>query len=214
MFIVGAGAHGRVVLDILRRTDVPVLGFFDDDPQLQGKSVNGVTVQGGVFLSWSEAGPGIGCVIAIGDNVIRGRIGCQLEEQGVTLVNAIHPSAVLAADVQLVDGVVIMAGVVVNTGSCIAKGACVNTRASLDHDNVIGEYANVFPGAVLTGGCRVEQYATVGSGAVVLPYVTVGENAYVGAGAVIREDVPANAVAVGVPARIVSYREPLPGSLG
>jgi maltose O-acetyltransferase len=43
----------------------------------------------------------------------------------------------------------------------------------------------------------------LGSGAIVLPGVTIGENTVVGAGAVVPRDLPANAVAVGNPARIV-----------
>ncbi|MET9144571.1 sugar O-acetyltransferase [Streptomyces sp. NPDC004042] len=43
----------------------------------------------------------------------------------------------------------------------------------------------------------------LGGGAIVLPGVTVGDNSVVGAGAVVTKDVPANAVAVGNPARVV-----------
>jgi UDP-2-acetamido-3-amino-2,3-dideoxy-glucuronate N-acetyltransferase len=52
-------------------------------------------------------------------------------------------------------------------------------------------------GAVLRRACRV------GGGAVLLPGVEVGEEAFVGAGAVVTRDVPARAVALGVPARVV-----------
>jgi acetyltransferase-like isoleucine patch superfamily enzyme len=41
-----------------------------------------------------------------------------------------------------------------------------------------------------------------GSRAIILPGVTIGENAIIGAGAVVSADVPANAIALGVPARV------------
>ncbi|WP_211351878.1 sugar O-acetyltransferase [Haloactinospora alba] len=47
--------------------------------------------------------------------------------------------------------------------------------------------------------------AWLGGGAIVCPGVTVGENTVVGAGAVVSRDLPANAVAVGNPARVVRY---------
>lgn len=47
-----------------------------------------------------------------------------------------------------------------------------------------------------------ERGAKVGSGAVILAGVTVGENALVGAGSVVTRDVPPQAVAYGVPARV------------
>ncbi|MCA0144596.1 sugar O-acetyltransferase [Blastococcus sp. LR1] len=43
----------------------------------------------------------------------------------------------------------------------------------------------------------------LGGGAIVLPGVTIGENTVVGAGAVVPKDLPANAIAVGNPARVV-----------
>ena len=43
----------------------------------------------------------------------------------------------------------------------------------------------------------------IGAGAVLLPGVEVGEEAFVAAGAVVTRDVPARAVVMGVPARVV-----------
>ncbi len=43
----------------------------------------------------------------------------------------------------------------------------------------------------------------LGGGAIVCPGVTIGDNTVVGAGAVVVEDLPANVVAVGNPARVI-----------
>lgn len=51
---------------------------------------------------------------------------------------------------------------------------------------------------------RLGQRVTVGAGAQVLGGVTIGDGAMIGAGAVVLADVPAGAVAAGVPARVVS----------
>ena len=50
---------------------------------------------------------------------------------------------------------------------------------------------------ILRRGCYL------GAGALLLPGVTVGEDAVVAAGAVVTRDVPAGAVAAGVPARVI-----------
>jgi maltose O-acetyltransferase len=49
----------------------------------------------------------------------------------------------------------------------------------------------------------------VGGAAVILPGVRIGDRAVIGAGAVVRDPVPDGAIAVGVPARVVSQREPV-----
>lgn len=49
----------------------------------------------------------------------------------------------------------------------------------------------------------IRRGASIGAGAVILPGVTIGERALVGAGAVVTKDVPADAVVVGNPARVI-----------
>ena len=46
----------------------------------------------------------------------------------------------------------------------------------------------------------------MGAGAKILDGVTIGDHAIVGAGAVVRDNIPPRAVAVGIPARVVSTR--------
>lgn len=53
------------------------------------------------------------------------------------------------------------------------------------------------------GPITIGENVWIGGGAIVLANVTVGDNAVIGAGAVVTRDVPANAVAVGNPARVV-----------
>jgi len=44
----------------------------------------------------------------------------------------------------------------------------------------------------------------IGFGAIVLPGVTIGDNCVIGAGSVVTRSIPANSVAAGVPARVLS----------
>lgn len=53
----------------------------------------------------------------------------------------------------------------------------------------------------------IEDNVWVGQNVAILPGVTVGEGAIIGLGAVVRQDVPACAIVVGNPARVVGYRD-------
>ncbi len=69
--IIGAGGHGKVVLDILRSGDhYRPVGFVDADPKLTGTRVCGLPVLGAIhLLSRLVAQHRIGAaIIAIGDN--------------------------------------------------------------------------------------------------------------------------------------------------
>ena len=53
----------------------------------------------------------------------------------------------------------------------------------------------------------VKRGVSIGSGATILANVVIGENALIGAGCVVTSDVPANAVVVGNPGRVLRYLE-------
>ena len=52
----------------------------------------------------------------------------------------------------------------------------------------------------------IEDGADIGVSAVILPGITIGKGAQIGAGAVVSQDIPAFAIAAGVPARVVRQR--------
>ena len=74
-----------------------------------------------------------------------------------------------------------------------------------DHD-LSDPGKSVLDQARTSSGVTIGDGAWLGAGAKILDGVTVGDHAVVGAGAVVRDDVPAHAVAVGVPARLVTSR--------
>jgi len=69
-----------------------------------------------------------------------------------------------------------------------------------DRETPIMDGALRFAPVVLEDGCDIGVSATI------LPGVTVGRGAQIGAGAVVTRDVPAGAIAAGVPARVVGQR--------
>lgn len=203
--IVGAGGHGRVVLDIFRqahRTD-PV-GFLDANPELIGQHVDGVQVIANPTAIASLASQGIdSAIVAIGDNATRNMYAQTLRVHGLRLVNAIHPKANVADTARIGQNVVIAAGALVCAHCRIGESAILNTGCIVDHESSIGRGAHICPGARLAGRVTVDDFAFVGIGATVIQCLTVGRASVVGAGAVVLQDVPAFSTVVGVPARVI-----------
>jgi acetyltransferase-like isoleucine patch superfamily enzyme len=57
------------------------------------------------------------------------------------------------------------------------------------------------------GGIVIEDDVWLGFGVIVLDGVRIGSGAVIGAGAVVTHDVPTNAIAAGVPARVLGSRD-------
>jgi maltose O-acetyltransferase len=57
------------------------------------------------------------------------------------------------------------------------------------------------------GKVRLGHRVFLGTGVIVLPNVAIGDNAIVGAGSVVSQDIPANVVAAGNPARVITALE-------
>ncbi len=105
------------------------------------------------------------------------------------------------------------------TGIEIHPGATIGRRVFIDHGMgvvigetaVIGDDCTLYHGVTLGGtswnkGKRhptLEQGVVIGAGAKVLGPITIGKNAKIGSNAVVVKDVPENATAVGIPARIL-----------
>ncbi len=113
------------------------------------------------------------------------------------------------------------------TGIEIHPGAQIGCGFFIDHGmgvvigetTVIGNDVTLYQGVTLGGtgkqtGKRhptIEEGAVIGVGASVLGDITVGTGARVGGGAVVVKDVPPHTTAVGIPARIVAWRDPITG---
>ncbi len=206
VLVLGAGGHGRVVLDILQQAGHhEAIGFLDNNTDIHGRRVDGVPVLGSIG-DLAEMAARVRCegvVIAIGDNGVRRSLAQTVDEIGLDLVNAIHPSAALARNATFGRNVVVAAGVVICAHCQIGNSVILNTGCIVDYQTMIAEGSHICPGVRIAGRVKVEPGVFIGIGATVIPKVTVGCESIVGAGAVVIEDVPALATVVGVPARPV-----------
>jgi len=122
----------------------------------------------------------------------------------------VHPDAVVIGDVRIGAESSIWPGavlrgdygtIIIGERTSIQDGAVIH--AVFEFPTVVGNDC-VIGHIVHLEGCTIHDRALVGSGSVVLHQANVFSGATVGAGAVIRNrmDVPAKALAVGVPAII------------
>jgi len=121
----------------------------------------------------------------------------------------------VGAFVEIQKGASVGADCKISSHTFICEGVTIEDRVFVGHQVVF--INDRYPRATNPSGqlqteddwttqqTLVKKGASIGSGSVILCNVTIGENAIVGAGSVVTKDVPANAVVVGNPARILRY---------
>lgn len=197
LIIVGASGHGKVVVDIAVKNGYEEIAFLDDNPEV--KECGGYPVVGKV--TDVEKFQASDFFVAIGNPAIREKIQKTLEEHYCTVVTLIHPNAVIAPDARIGTGTVVMAGTVINPGTVIGCGCIINTSATVDHDNVIGNYVHISVGSHTAGTVRIGDKTWIGAGSTVSNNVNICSDCMIGAGAVVVESIRETGTYVGVPAR-------------
>lgn len=123
------------------------------------------------------------------------------------------PNAIIGADCNICDGVFIENDVLVGNRVTVKCGVQLWDGLVVEDDVFIGPNvtftndrfprSKVFPEKFLN--TIVRKGASIGANATILPGLEIGAGAMVGAGSVVTRSVPANAISVGNPARIIGY---------
>lgn len=195
LIIIGASGHGKVIADIGKLNGYDEIVFLDNDPMVV--SCAGYPVLGTDELTTEIDGD---IIIAVGKASTRKKLMDRDKDRCFPVL--IHPAAILATDVKIGAGTVIMAGAVINPGAKIGRGCIINTSSSIDHDCMVGDFCHISVGAHLCGTVRVDDNSWIGAGATISNNVNICSECMIGAGAVVIKDINESGTYFGVPAKI------------
>ena len=167
LLILGAGGHGKVVLDVAEAIACYKRIDFLDDGKSIGEEVLGHQIVGGMDACTQYTEQYTDAIVALGDNKLRLERTKQLKVLGYHIPVLIHPSSSVSEYAKIQEGTVIMPMAVVNADACIGRGCIVNTGAIIEHDCVVGEGSHIAYGAVLSGGAQVGDEVVIESRQVV-----------------------------------------------
>ncbi len=200
LVILGAGGLGREVWSWARAAGWDIRGFLDDRPESAGEHLPGPVL--GRIRDYLPAVDEV-FVGAIGDPACRREAVEGILARGGHLASVVHPSAIVAESSFIGAGVVIGPFVLISVDARVMDGTIVYYHSSIDHDAVVGPWAQISAHCDVTGGVEIGASVFLGSHATVLPRVRIGQGAVVGAGAVVTRDIPGRVTVAGVPARVL-----------
>lgn len=200
VILIGAGGHATVVAQCAQLTDTPIQGVYDDSPNARLLSRPEAPTLLGSIADFVNTQPEH-WILALGNLETRRAILDQGAQRAAPPL--IHPSASVAPDAEISEGVYIGPGAIIHASARIKAHAIINSGAIIEHDCTIDTNTHVAPGAVLCGHVTVGPHTLVGANATVIPEITIGSHTTIGAGSTVVDNVPDNTTAVGSPARIL-----------
>jgi sugar O-acyltransferase (sialic acid O-acetyltransferase NeuD family) len=214
IFIAITSIH-KLVLDIIQydkdfKTKYQIIGFLDDKPGVHGQIISGFPVVGSLndFEEIANKYGVTDAIICLGytNMNVRKALFERCSNYFPMMSNFFHPTAVVAHDAAVGNGVILAANVVINPSTSIKDNVIIWPGAIVEHDCFIGEHSYIGPGCRISGCVNIGERCLIGAGAVILPYLHIGNNVIIGAGAVVAKDVPDNAIVYGTAAEIKGYK--------
>ncbi|MGG0655034.1 acetyltransferase [Rummeliibacillus pycnus] len=208
IIILGNGGHAAVLTDILIAKQREILGYTASKKEANTYGLKYLGDDISIVKQYSPES--VELVLGIGSlkpSEFRMDLFNFFKNKGFTFATCIHPSAIIANNAFIAEGVQIMAGAIIQPRSIIKEISVINTGSIVEHDCMIERSIHIAPGVVMSGNVHIEEFSHIGTGAKIIQNINIGHHAMVGAGAVVVKDVAPEKVVMGIPAKEVKYIE-------
>lgn len=212
LIIIGASGFGREVAWAVERQNkvAPtwnLLGFLDDNDELQGKDVNGYRVLGKT-VDVSRY-PDSYYVCAVGVSRTREKIVNSVLKinPSIKFGTVIDPTAEMSERVKIGEGTIICAHTIITVNIDIGSHVIINLDCTIGHDAILQDFVTLYPSANVSGITHIGHCAELGTGMQIIQGKSIGDYSIIGAGAVVVKDIPPRCTAVGSPAKPIKFME-------
>lgn len=117
--------------------------------------------------------------------------------------NIIHANTDISKTTKLGIGNMVNTGVLIAGHTKIGNYCCINRGSTIGHHTQIGDFCTINPNATICGAIELGSNVTIGASATVIDGIKIGSNSIIGAGSVVVSDIPANSLALGIPAKVI-----------
>jgi sugar O-acyltransferase (sialic acid O-acetyltransferase NeuD family) len=211
IIIYGASGHGKMIADIiLKNNDYKIIGFIDSFRPIND-AIYGFKVIGNLdtLPQLIEEHDIFGVIIGIGDNYTRQKIYNKITKiaPSIKFLSAVHPSAILADDIKIPQGAVIMPNVVINANAKIGDFTLLNTKSSLGHDSIMSNFSSLASGVIISGNVEIGICSAICLSASIIQNISIGDHTIIGAGSLVLKSVGDYKQAFGSPIDTIKDRD-------
>jgi len=210
IIVIGSSGHAKVIIDSIEKENkYNIIGLLDRFKEV-GSSSFGYKIIGKeedlqnlIKMYKIEGG-----IIAIGDNYIRSTVYDKISQiiPQFNFIKVIHPSAIIARNVLIGKGTVILANTTISSEATVGDFCIINNNSSLDHDSKMLDYSSLAPGSSIGGNVKIGLFTAISLGVKVIHGITIGEHTIIGTGATVVKNIPKYVIAYGTPAKVIRGR--------
>ena len=212
LIIFGASGFGREVAWLIERINRVnptwnLLGFMDDNEEIQGTEINGYKVLGKTSdaVGYRDAY----FVCAVGASKVREKIVNKLKEANsdIKFGIVIDPTAEISDLVSIGEGTIICAHTIITVNIEIGTHVIINLDCTVGHDAILNDFVTLYPSVNVSGITNIGHAVELGTGMQIIQGKRIGDYSIIGAGAVVVKDIPGKCTAVGSPAKPIKFFE-------
>ncbi len=206
IFILGVGHNTIVYIELAEVCGYEIAGLYHYNDEKTGKEIHGHKIIGSFDLLFNQNTlERRKFALSMGDNYIRSDLFNKIKNKGGIIPTLIHPTAIVSKYSKLGQGVIIHAKSVIQPDVEIMDNSVISYNVSVSHNSSLGNSCYMAFGSCLGAYIKVGNYVLIGQAASIVSGKVefVGDNSIVGAGAVVINNVEANTVVAGNPAKLI-----------
>jgi sugar O-acyltransferase (sialic acid O-acetyltransferase NeuD family) len=127
-------------------------------------------------------------IIAIADVDFRKKMIDKLKQRGAKLINLIHPTSMVAKDLDMGEGNIIGPYCMIGHNTKMGNHNLLLAHSTIGHDCVIGDN-NIFTASLITGHVKLQNDNYFGARSTVIPKLTLGNRNTIQAGMVLDKNI-------------------------
>ncbi len=182
-----------------------LIGILDDNPDLVGRTLNGIPVLGGTEKAMG-LGTNVKFVFAIGSfrtRLVRKKILQKIKVPINRFETLIHPTAKIFSTASIGHGCIIHYGTIIFHKSAINNFSIIAANCVVAVENIFGEGVLLGSSITTTTGVKIGSFSFIGSGTCIGENVEIGPGAQIGMGSLVLKNIVPGAFVLGTPPKLL-----------
>ena len=207
LIILGAGGAGWDIISLVHalgnKNEWNIIGFLDDNLELQGKVFCGIKVIGTIddCFKWQDAFF-VSSIANPTNRLVRKFIWDRVKKHGLRFATLVHPSVIVYDNVVIEEGCVVNANCVLGTNAHLYSDVHLGYACNIAHETKVMEHTSMGSAVNLSSGVIIGPNCYIGAGVSSTHDVIVEEDTLVAVGSAIVTNMKrqTNRMWIGVPA--------------